>query len=70
MTRELAELKARQKELESQGLESQKSKRENPYSEGDICYTGFPKQQIVGGNNLNELDGLLCAMFGEDKTVK
>lgn len=43
MTQELAELKSRQKELESQGLESQKSKRENPYSEGDICYTGFPK---------------------------
>lgn len=44
--------------------------REAPYSEGDICYTGFPDWQIVGGNNLNELDGLLSAMFGEDKTVK
>lgn len=44
--------------------------KEDPCFKDGVYYTGLPEWRIVKGNDLKELDGLLCAMFGEDKTVK
>lgn len=40
--------------------------REAPCFEDDIHYTGFPEWRIVEGNNLKELDELLCTVWGGD----